>query len=97
MKVWLSFCASWLFLTAAILAGGTTCQAVEPAPSIAASLQPFVHRHELAGAVTLVASKDKLLSLDAVGWADIAAKRPMKTDYLFWIARGNRRPSPLRH
>ena len=58
-----------------------------PAPgSIAGSLQPFVDSHSLAGAVTLVASKDKVLSLEAVGFADITAKEPMKTDSLFWIA-----------
>lgn len=53
---------------------------------IAAELQPLVENHELAGAVALVASKDKVLSLDAVGYADIAAKMPMKSDNLFWIA-----------
>ena len=42
--------------------------------------------HTLAGAVTLVADRDKVLSLEAVGYADIAAKTPMKTDDLFWIA-----------
>ena len=55
-------------------------------PHIADSLQPFVDSHTLAGAVTLVASKDRVLSLEAVGYADVAAKTPMKTDDLFWIA-----------
>lgn len=55
-------------------------------PKIANVLQPFVDSHALAGAVTLVASKDKVLSLEAVGYADIAARKPMKTDALFWIA-----------
>ena len=54
--------------------------------SIAAVLQPFVDGNSLAGAVTLVANKDKVLSVDAVGYADIAAKRPMLVDMLFWIA-----------
>ena len=27
-----------------------------------------------------------MLALDAVGYMDIAAKRPMRTDALFWIA-----------
>jgi len=53
---------------------------------IAAVLQPFVDKHSLAGAVTLVADKDKVLSLEAVGFADVEAKTPMKTDALFWIA-----------
>jgi CubicO group peptidase (beta-lactamase class C family) len=61
--------------------------AKEPAPSrIAAVLQPFVDSHALAGAVTLVADKDRVLSLDAVGYSDVAAGKPMKTDALFWIA-----------
>ena len=53
---------------------------------IAPVLQPFVDSHSLAGAVTLVANKDKVLSLEAVGDADIAAKKPMKADTVFWIA-----------
>lgn len=52
----------------------------------AAVLQPFVDRHTLAGAVVLVASPDKVLDLEAVGFADLAAKEPMKTNALFWIA-----------
>jgi CubicO group peptidase (beta-lactamase class C family) len=49
-------------------------------------MQPFVDHHALAGAVTLVADKGKILSLEAVGFADLAAKKPMTTDALFWIA-----------
>jgi CubicO group peptidase (beta-lactamase class C family) len=40
----------------------------------------------LAGAVTLVADKDKVLSLDTVGYADIAAGTTMPPDAMFWIA-----------
>jgi CubicO group peptidase (beta-lactamase class C family) len=54
--------------------------------SIASALKPFVDNHTLAGAVTLVASKDKVLSIDTVGYADIAAKSLMGADTLFWIA-----------
>lgn len=54
--------------------------------SLAATVQPFVEKHELAGAVMLVADREKILSLEAVGWADIAAQQPMRTDSLFWIA-----------
>lgn len=57
-----------------------------PNKPIAAALQPFVDRHELAGAVTLVATKDKVLDVETVGWADTAAKKPMAKDALFWIA-----------
>ncbi|MEI9893536.1 MAG: serine hydrolase domain-containing protein [Chthoniobacter sp.] len=61
--------------------------AEDPAPKpIAARLQPFVDNRVLAGAVTLVASRDKVLDLEAVGFADVAAKKPMAPDALFWIA-----------
>ena len=53
---------------------------------ITEALQPFVESQALAGAVTLVADKDKVLSLDAVGFADIAGKKVMPAEALFWIA-----------
>ncbi len=53
---------------------------------IASTLQPFVDDKVLAGAVTLVADKDKVLDVSTVGWADIAAKKPMTPDAMFWIA-----------
>ena len=37
-------------------------------------------KEELAGAVALVASKDKVLAVEAVGFADRVAKLPMKAD-----------------
>jgi len=55
-------------------------------PKIAEALQPFVDRGTLAGAVTLVASPEKVLDLGAVGYRDVGAKTPMRTDDLFWIA-----------
>lgn len=54
--------------------------------SLAATLQPYVDRHELAGAVALAATADRVLSLDVVGYADVAARRPMATDTTVWIA-----------
>src|ERR1017187_1751561 len=56
------------------------------AKGIAAALQPFVDNHSLAGAVTLVANGEKVLSLEAIGFADVAAGKPMRSDALFWIA-----------
>lgn len=53
---------------------------------IAAALKPFLDREELAGAVALVATRDRVLTVQAVGFADIAAKKPMTHDALFWIA-----------
>jgi CubicO group peptidase (beta-lactamase class C family) len=57
-----------------------------PPKNIAAALQPFVDRHALAGAVTLVADKDQVLGVETVGFADVANQTPMKPDTLFWIA-----------
>ena len=57
-----------------------------PSPKIVEALQPYVESQALAGAVTVVANKDKILSLDVVGFADIAAKQKMPADALFWIA-----------
>ena len=53
---------------------------------IPAQLQKFVDDGTIAGAVTLLAHHGKVASLDAVGYADLATRQPMKTDDLFWIA-----------
>ena len=65
---------------------GIVAQAQSPAKNIADALRPFVDNHTIAGAVTLVAEKDKVLSLETVGFADLAADKPMRPDTLFWIA-----------
>ena len=49
-------------------------------------LKALVDRQLIAGAVTLVAHGGKVLALDAVGYADLATKKPMRADDLFWIA-----------
>ena len=49
-------------------------------------MQAFVDDGTISGAVTLVARHDKIVSLDVVGLADIANKKPMRADHLFWIA-----------
>jgi len=49
-------------------------------------LAPFVQHEELAGAVVLVANREKVLSVATVGFADIEAKKPMAEDSVFWIA-----------
>ena len=60
-----------------------------PAPAcnaIQTALQPFVDAHTLAGAVTIVADKQNVLSVNTVGFEDIAGQTPMRADDLFWIA-----------
>lgn len=53
---------------------------------LSAAVQPYVDRGELAGAVMLVADKDRVLATETVGWADVAGKKPMRADSMFWIA-----------
>lgn len=53
---------------------------------IAEALQPYITMHELAGAVALVATKDRIISITPVGYADVSTKKPMKSDSIFWIA-----------
>lgn len=53
---------------------------------IPARLQRFVEGGQIAGAVTLVARHGQVISREAVGQADLATGRPMRTDSLFWIA-----------
>ncbi len=64
----------------------TTESASAQESPVAKALQPFVDNHTLAGAVALVANKDKVLDVTSVGWMDIAAKKPMRADAMFWIA-----------
>src|SRR3982751_6270428 len=60
--------------------------AQDPAPDPAAAVRPYVERQVLAGAVMLVADREKVLGVESVGWADVAAKKPMGADTIFWIA-----------
>ena len=55
-------------------------------PPIAAALVPFVDARVLAGAVTVVASKEQTLNLCSVGYADVTNQKLMTKDALFWIA-----------
>ncbi len=49
-------------------------------------MQAFVNNSTIAGSVTLVATRDQVVNVQAVGFADLAAKTPMRADHLFWIA-----------
>lgn len=70
------------------LPGG--CSTAPETPAQLAGLhqafQAFVDRHEASGTVTLIAYKGKVISLEAVGWQDLEAKVPMRTDSVFQVA-----------
>jgi CubicO group peptidase (beta-lactamase class C family) len=57
-----------------------------PKVGLAEVVKPFVEKHTLAGAVMLVADKDKILTLEAAGYADLMNDKLMTTDTIFWIA-----------
>jgi CubicO group peptidase (beta-lactamase class C family) len=70
-----------------VLAATVTASAQAPTlPGVGAAMQEMVAKQEVAGAVTVVVSKDRVLHLEATGSADLAAKRAMTPDTLFWIA-----------
>ena len=82
MKLILCFLLTFeLFVSAA----GSDERASTPS-ELAPQLQHYVDDQVMAGAVVLVADKDKTLDLEAVGWSDIEAQKPMRTDDVFWIA-----------
>ena len=78
----------WL-LGAALLA--FTATAAEPPldPAtlklIPGRMQEFVDRGEISGVVTLVARNGQIAELDAVGFADIEGRKPMRTDSIVQI------------
>lgn len=55
-------------------------------PAIGAAMRDMVAKQQVAGAVTVVVARDRVLHLDATGSADLATRRPMTPDTLFWIA-----------
>jgi len=79
-------------LTALLLTTSLCSAATPPAPAtpdfsgIAPKMQAFVDQGHIAGVVTLVATKDKILHLGAVGQSDIATSRKLQPDDMFWIA-----------
>jgi CubicO group peptidase (beta-lactamase class C family) len=55
-------------------------------PGVGAAIQGMIEKNEIAGAVTMVVSKNQVVHLETTGFADAAQKRPMTPDTLFWIA-----------
>ncbi len=64
---------------------GTIKTEIPPQP-LEPVLNKFVDLGEIAGAVALVADRDHILTGDAIGLADIANKRAMNVETIFWIA-----------
>jgi CubicO group peptidase (beta-lactamase class C family) len=54
--------------------------------AVAQRMREFVDKGEAAGIVTLIANRDRIIHLAAVGKTDLAKDRKMRTDDIFWIA-----------
>lgn len=76
----------WLVICLAAVQFGSGEVWAQAIPRVAGSVQPFVEKQELAGAVMLVADKENILAIEAVGFEDVAAKKKMCAETLFWIA-----------
>src|SRR5947208_1803140 len=55
-------------------------------PVISDRMRKYVDAKEVAGAVTLVATPDRFLHLDATGNASLNPVEALLTDAIFWIA-----------
>ncbi len=82
----LTFTAGAALLTTIAVPGVARAQAADRFGAIAPAMQEFVDKGEAAGIVTLIADKDRILHLNAVGKSDLAQDRRMRTDDIFWIA-----------
>ncbi len=89
--------SAWLILTCAaaiillranLLRGETAGPQLDPKKlaGLGPKMQSFIDQHEIAGAVTLVASREGVLDVETFGQADIAKNVPMRPDTMFWIA-----------
>lgn len=69
-----------------LILGVALLRAADAPGPLAPVLQSLVDKQLIAGAVGLVANKDKVLDVEAVGYASLGAKTPMRADNVFWIA-----------
>ena len=78
----------FLPLAAFAFATLTQVEAAQPPENseVTKRLQSFVDSGTIAGAVTVVADRHRMLSLNTVGVADLKGQKPMRADSLFWIA-----------
>jgi len=77
---------------AALLSAAALSLAAQPQgdvpefPAVTSAMKECIAKKDVAGVVTLVATRDKILHCSAVGQADIAAAAPMRPETIGWIA-----------
>ena len=74
-----------MIASATILAGSVHAELPEM-KSVTGRMDAFVKSGEIAGAVTLIASPEKIIHLSSVGLSDIETRKLMTPDAVFWIA-----------
>jgi CubicO group peptidase (beta-lactamase class C family) len=80
------FCLLVILGAATALPSRAVPEAIPSTGDLTKVLQPFVDSNSLVGAVVAVADKNKIVDLEAVGYADLATKKPLTIDSTFWIA-----------
>jgi CubicO group peptidase (beta-lactamase class C family) len=75
-----------LFLLALLLLPVAVGIAQDKFAAVPATQQPFVDQGEISGAVMLVADRDHVIHLSAVGVSDLTTGRKMEANDIFWIA-----------
>lgn len=64
---------------------GDNSKRVSRSQKLASALQPFVDNHAISGGVGLMARGDEM-TVASVGYSNLATRRQMREDDLFWIA-----------
>jgi CubicO group peptidase (beta-lactamase class C family) len=74
-------------ITGLVLATICSVRAEPPKlPGVGDAMQAMIAKNEIAGAVTVVVTKDKTVHFETTGYANVADKKPLAADSLFWIA-----------
>ena len=77
---------AFTLLSLPLLAQAQQPATAQPPDPIRSTLQPLIDNHTIAGAVTLVATRDRIIYLQPAGYRDLAEKAAMPADAMFWIA-----------
>src|SRR4051812_14475581 len=78
--------ASRILVPMTVLTLASSTLAAPQLPGVGAAMQRMVDAQEIAGAVTLVTTKDKILHLETTGFANLETKQPLQPDMIAWIA-----------
>jgi CubicO group peptidase (beta-lactamase class C family) len=75
-----------MLLSLPLIALAQAPASAEHRDAIRSTLQPLIDNHTIAGAVTLVATRDHILYLQPAGYRDLEQKAAMPVNAMFWIA-----------